>query len=107
MTVPCARVEAGLLLKELHANGGISSNHFVMQLLSDLINKKVTTGNMPDVSAWGTAFLAGLQTGVYVNIEAIKQLNAEKQYFKPADDGEAVKNYTHWQKLIHHGYANH
>ncbi len=78
----------------------------MMQLLADLINKKVTTSNMPDVSAWGTAFLAGLQTGVYVNIEAIKQLNAGKQYFKPADDGEAAKNYTHWQKLIHHGYAN-
>lgn len=99
--------DAELLVKELHANGGISSNHFVMQLLADLLNKKVTTGNMPDVSAWGAAFLAGLQTGAYVNIEAIKQLNSGKQCFQPADDGKAVKNYTHWQKLIHHGYAKH
>ena len=55
--------DAKLSLKELMADGGITSNQFVIQFLADLLNKPVATIGMPDVSALGAAYLAGLQAG--------------------------------------------
>ncbi len=53
--------DAGISLKELNADGGITANKFIIQFIADLLNKKVATIGMPDVSALGAAFLAGLK----------------------------------------------
>ncbi len=92
--------DAGISLKELNADGGITNNKFIMQFLADLLNKNVATIGMPDVSALGAALLAGLKVGVYESIEALKKLNNDKKYFQPADNAAAIKNYKGWQKEI-------
>jgi glycerol kinase len=93
--------DAKLSLKELMADGGITSNKFVVQLLSDLLNKPVATIGMPDVSALGAAYLAGLQVGVYGSIEAMKKLNSDKKNYLPRPDLSKVKvGYAGWQKTI-------
>jgi glycerol kinase len=92
--------DAAVFLKELNADGGITSNEFVIQFLTDLLNKSVTTIGIPDVSALGVAYLAGLQTGLYESIEKIKNLNTEKKVYSPADSAKATKGYTGWQKAI-------
>ncbi len=93
--------DAGISLQELNADGGITSNAFVIQLLTDLLNKSVATIGMPDVSALGAAYLAGLQTGVYESIEALKKLNADKKNHLPqADLSKVNEGYAGWQKAI-------
>jgi glycerol kinase len=93
--------DAALTLKELMADGGITSNQFVMQFIADLLNKKVVSIPMPDVSALGAAYLAGLKSGVYENIAALKKLNSDKKIYNPdADLEEMNKNYEGWQKAI-------
>jgi glycerol kinase len=93
--------DAGLRLKELMADGGITSNHFVVQYLANLLNKTVVTIGMPDVSALGAAYLAGLKVGVYESIDQLKGLNKEKICYQPAKDtSTANKSYTGWQKTI-------
>ena len=93
--------DAKLSLKELMADGGITSNQFVIQFLADLLNKHVATIGMPDVSALGAAYLAGLQAGVYKNIESLKQLNSEKKYHQPGPQNMTVqKDYEGWKKEI-------
>ncbi|MEO6732299.1 MAG: glycerol kinase GlpK [Ferruginibacter sp.] len=92
--------DAGVSLKELNADGGITSNRFVVQLIANLLNKNVATIGMPDVSALGTALLAGLKVGVYESLGALKKINSNKKYFHPADTTEALKNYEGWQKGI-------
>lgn len=93
--------DAGISLKELNADGGITSNAFVIQLLTDLLNKSVATIGMPDVSALGAAYLAGLQAGVYESIEALKKLNADKKNHLPqADLSKVNEGYAGWQKAI-------
>lgn len=95
--------DAGITLKELNADGGITANNFVVQFLSDLLNKNVATIGMPDVSALGAAYLAGLQAGVYESIESLQQLNADKKIFTPAADTNNKVNewYSGWCKTIH------
>ena len=92
--------DAGLSLKELNVDGGISTNGFVVQSIADLLNKKVATIGMPDVSALGAALLAGLKTGVYKNLEALKKMNGDKKYYTPADHRVAMQQYKGWQQEI-------
>ena len=93
--------DAKLSLKELMADGGIASNKFVIQFLADLLNKPVATIGIPDVSALGAAYLAGLQAGVYESIEMLKKLNSDKKNYLPQPDLSKVKKgYAGWQKTI-------
>jgi glycerol kinase len=93
--------DASVTLKELNADGGITANEFVIQFLADLLQKNVATIGNPDVSALGAAYLAGLQSGVYLSIEHLQQLNTEKKYHQPSTETAIVNNgYTGWQKTI-------
>ena len=93
--------DAKLSLKELMVDGGMTSNKFVIQFLADLLNKHVATIGMPDVSALGAAYLAGLQTGVYKSIEMIKKLNSDKKNYLPQPDLLKVnEGYAGWLKTI-------
>ncbi|MBK6936895.1 MAG: glycerol kinase GlpK [Chitinophagaceae bacterium] len=93
--------DAALTLSELYADGGISTNHFVIQFLCDLLNKKVAAIGMPDVSALGAAYLAGLKAGVYENIDVLRNLNTDKKKYIPAADTNKVNEYYNgWCKAI-------
>ena len=93
--------DAGISLKELMADGGITSNQFVIRFLADLLNKPVVTIGMPDVSALGAAYLAGLQVGVYESIDALKKLNSGKKNYLPrADVKKTTEGYSGWKKTI-------
>ena len=93
--------DAAVSLKELNADGGITGNNFVIQFLTDLLNKNVSTIGMPDVSALGAAYLAGLQAGVYESIDALRNLNADKKMYSPAADTTKVNEYYNgWCKAI-------
>jgi glycerol kinase len=93
--------DATVNLTELNADGGITANTFVIQFLADLLQKKVATIGNPDVSALGAAYLAGLQSGVYANLESLKLLNTEKNYFRAGENNSEVNEaYAGWQKTI-------
>ena len=93
--------DAALPLKELMADGGMTANQFVMQFIADLLDKQVVSIPMPDVSALGAAYMAGLKVGVYENIAALKKLNSNKKSYQPGTNVEAAaKNYQGWQKAI-------
>jgi glycerol kinase len=93
--------DAAVTLKELYADGGITANKFVIQFLTDLLNKHVATIGMPDVSALGAAYLAGLQAGVYESIDSLKKLNADKKFHQPNPQNSTVQlGYKGWIKEI-------
>lgn len=108
-TIPCQikdvivamEKDAEISLKELNADGGITANRFVIKFLADLLNKNVATIGMPDVSALGAAYLAGLKAGVYASIDVLRTLNAEKKIYPPAADTTKVNEaYSSWCKAI-------
>src|SRR6187402_856950 len=93
--------DAKLSLKELMADGGMTSNKFVIQFLADLLNKPVATIGMPDVSALGAAYLSGLGAGVYESIEVLKKLNSDKKNYLPRPDLSKLNaGYAGWLKTI-------
>jgi len=95
--------DAGVLLSALMVDGGITGNEFVIQFLANLLFKNVAAIGMPDVSALGAAYLAGLKSGVYKSIESLKQFNTNKNVRQPQQDVTiANKGYEGWQKTINY-----
>jgi glycerol kinase len=82
-------------------NGGVSSNRFVLDFLSNILGKPVNTHDILDISALGAALLAGLEFGVFKDLESITQLKNSKkttlsQHFKCHMDDW----YNGWKEII-------
>jgi len=93
--------DTSIALNELMTNGGLTSNKFVMQFLSDILNRTVCRSSMPDVSALGAAYMAGIQSKVYNGIEFLRTLNAGKRQFNPSSDlSLQSQSYKGWLKTI-------
>jgi len=93
--------DASLELQNLNVDGGITTNPFVINFLANLLNKQVNTIGMPDVSALGAAYLAGLKAGVYASIVSLKQLNADKKVHQPNNSIPMMdKFYNGWKKAV-------
>ncbi|SRR5258706_1448770 len=96
--------DADITLKALMADGGITANQFVIQFLADLLRKDVATIGMPDISALGAAYLAGLHTGMYESLSKLKQLNSNRKIYQPGDAaGLAENGYHGWKHAIKTG----
>jgi glycerol kinase len=92
--------DAGIELKELMVDGGISSNKFVLQYLADLLGRTIVSMGMADVSALGAAYMAGLHSKIFESIEQLKTLNTDKTFTIPVEDEFVNRNYMEWQAVI-------
>lgn len=92
--------DAGVELAQLMVDGGMTSNGFVLQFLADLLQRKIVKIGMPDVSALGAAYMAGLKAEVYKNIDYLKTLNSQKSFVSPANNRRVVGWYAGWCELI-------
>lgn len=93
--------DAGIRLKELNTDGGMTGNSFLIQFLTDLLEKPVTLIGMPDVSALGAAYIAGLKAGVYESINTLRNFNSDKKQAVPQPDNTVVKSgYAGWIQII-------
>src|SRR5205085_9909685 len=72
--------DGGIALEQLMVDSGITSSRFVLQFLADLLQRKIVMIGMPDISALGAAYMAGLKVGVYKSIEHLKSLNSNKSF---------------------------
>ena len=89
-----------IALQQLMIDGGITSNLFVLQFLSDLLHKPVINIGQSDVSALGAAYVAGLKAGVFRDVGHLSQLNTEKKIIKPSSDNKAKVWYEEWRNII-------
>ena len=81
--------DTSIELNTLMTNGGLTSNNFVMQMLADLLGIAVYKSEMPDVSALGAAFMAGIQAGIFgEGIDSLRELKKEKEGFIPGPNSE-------------------
>jgi len=74
----------GTSLKSLRVDGGMVVNDWLMQFLADILNVPVERPQVTETTALGAAYLAGLQTGIYENLEQIAGLWEREHYFEPA-----------------------
>ena len=65
--------DGGAPLSSLRVDGGMVVNNWVMQFLSDILNVTVERPDINETTALGVAWLAGLQSGLYQDLDEIAQ----------------------------------
>lgn len=75
--------DTGINLTELRVDGGASANNLLMQFQSDVLGINVVRPKTIETTAMGAAYLAGLATGYWKNIEEIANLWQLDKTFTP------------------------
>ncbi len=75
--------DAGTNFKSLKVDGGASNNDLLMQIQSNLLNKKVIRPKITETTALGAAFFAGLAVGFWDSIDSLKSIWEESKSFNP------------------------
>jgi glycerol kinase len=93
--------DSGIQLNELRVDGGASVDNLLMQIQSDCIQTKLVRPKITETTALGVAYLAGLATGFWQNIDEIKNQWQADAIFEPEKDNEKMKKViTSWRKAV-------
>ena len=93
--------ETHISLNEIQVDGGASKNNYLMQFQSDICQKDIMIPQVFETTALGAAYVAGLFTGFFSNLNAIKLTHNYSSIFNPSIDKlEANKKYKGWKKAI-------
>jgi glycerol kinase len=91
----------GAQTKALRVDGGMTANDHAMQTMANLAQTRVVRPSFTETTALGSAYLAGLQLGVFKSLEEIAQLWAEDQSFDVKADAKwSQERYHTWQKAV-------
>lgn len=95
------RKDTGMMYSEIRVDGGASKNNLLMQFQSDILNAPVTRPKITETTALGAAYLAGLATGFWSDIDEIKQQWIVDRKFEPSMDHEKAENLrSKWKKAV-------
>ena len=93
--------ETGLSIPVLKVDGGATANNFLMQFQSDILNTKIDLPECLQTTALGGAFLAGLSSGYYKNLDHIKSIHHCQKLFEPHMSEEERKVHCDgWKKAV-------
>ena len=95
------RREANLPLKELRVDGGASVMDLLLQFQADITGAVVRRAATSDTTALGAAYLAGLSSGFWENIDDLAGRWKQGAFFEPKMDEETRKNlYNGWLRAV-------
>ena len=99
--VNAMQADAGVEVKELRVDGGATANDLLMQFQSDILNAPVIRPKITETTALGAAYLAGLATGFWKDIQEIHQQWQVENIFKPTIDETHRKMLSNeWKRAI-------
>ncbi|MGZ3518545.1 MAG: glycerol kinase GlpK [Vulcanimicrobiaceae bacterium] len=75
--------DSGVTLEELRVDGGGANNDLLMQFQADVLGVDVVRPRVIETTALGAAYLAGLQTGYWRDIDQVAQQWQEQRRFHP------------------------
>ncbi len=81
--VGAMEADAGFPFREVHVDGGASANDFLMQFQCDILGCTLLRPACLETTALGAAFLAGLSTGFWKDVDELVSLRADEQLFTP------------------------
>ena len=93
--------DTGSTITKLNVDGGASRDRLLMQFQADISNKTVLRPVISETTALGAAYLAGLATGVWNNLEELKKLCNYDVKFTPKMDAPVRENLLKgWNKAV-------
>ncbi len=97
----CMEKDTKAELKVLRVDGGATANNFLCQFQADLLQIDVSRPQVIETTAMGAAFLAGLATGVWKDLDHITRMWKEDRRFRAEQDKAAVEELIGgWQRAL-------
>lgn len=88
-------------LKNLKVDGGATKNKFLMQFQSDILHTEIKLPMCLETTALGVAYLAGLASGFYKDIEEIRSIHSYQAIYKPEMDKKTIdEKYGGWKLAV-------
>ena len=88
-------------VSELRVDGGACVNDMLMQFQADLLGITVVRPKVTETTALGAAYLAGLQVGVFSDVEELAHLWQAERTFEPAlSRAEAESRMADWDRAV-------
>jgi glycerol kinase len=88
-------------ITELRVDGGASRNDLLMQFQADVMGVPVVRPEVTETTALGTAYLAGLATGVWSSTEELAGLWRAERRFEPLmQDDECAALLAQWRRAV-------
>lgn len=93
--------DLGSSIKELRVDGGAVVNNLLMQFQADMLGTPVYRPKVMETTALGAAYLAGLATGYWKNIDEIKkQWSIDHCFTREMKSDKVAKLLKCWEKAL-------
>ena len=93
--------DSDIKVKDLRVDGGASSNNFLMQFQSDILDVNIDRPEIIETTALGAAYLAGLAVGFYKNKNEItSKWKVQKEFTPNMDENKRIKLYKGWKRAV-------
>ena len=87
----------GIDTTQLRVDGGMVVNDWLLQFLSDILNLVIERPKVTETTALGAALLAGLQQGMFENVEqAAEYWQVERQFSPQMSAASCARHYQGW-----------
>jgi glycerol kinase len=91
----------GAVIHELRVDGGMTVNTWLLQFLADILPCTIKKPKVIETTALGAAYLAGLQVGIYDNLQTIADLwHEEKTYYPEMTATKREHLYQGWRLAV-------
>ena len=94
--VKAMEADAGAQTRELRVDGGASMSDYLMQTQADIFGFDIVRPKTVETTALGAAYLAGLATGYWEDIDSIRKQWKIDKTFTPQLPPERVKEMLHY-----------
>ena len=93
--------ETGQAIKNLKVDGGATKNGYLMQFQSDILHTVIKLPRCLETTALGAAYMAGLTSGYYANLESIKKIHEYQAIYNPKMAKKEINRlYKGWKTAI-------
>ena len=93
--------DSGLSIDTLRVDGGMAASDWTMQFLADILPARIERPPSVETTAWGAAYVAGLQRGVCPPPEQMTARWQAERVFTPAMPAEEREaRYAGWQRAV-------
>ena len=93
--------DAGMSLRALRVDGGMTANNLLMQFLADVLDVPVVRPNVAETVSLGAAYAAGLAVGFWSDTDALRaNWHVAAQWLPNMDHERVERGYRKWRKAV-------
>jgi glycerol kinase len=93
--------DSALALKQLKVDGGMTSDHLLMQILADVLDVPVVRPLVHETVSLGAAYAAGLAAGYWPDLQVLRRnWHMAAQWLPDMDPGRREWEYACWKRAV-------